>query len=319
MFVVSAAAAVWVYLDAQARFSAGTDGAAWALGTLFALPIFLPIYLVAARPAGRIASCPSCRRGTLAHRASCLHCGQPILFESQPAMWGLGEVAGIAVIFTVSLPLVAGLLGMAAMPTLRGLSALAIVQNGLFIALVLYVVRGRYRLPPASLGIQTAQAPQRAALGAVVGALTIPLSVAAERAAVAIIGALVGRQRAELMAAAEHTNDILTRILIDPLTRGELIWVFVMVCVLVPVGEELFFRGFVYTTLRQWGAALATGLSALFFAAVHQQLVHFLPIFLLGVVLALLLERTRSLIPPIVVHAVNNLVAVLGILYGWDV
>ncbi|MBI3081845.1 MAG: CPBP family intramembrane metalloprotease [Gemmatimonadetes bacterium] len=51
----------------------------------------------------------------------------------------------------------------------------------------------------------------------------------------------------------------------------------------------------------------------------HLELVHFLPIFVLGVVLAYTVERTQSLVPAIVIHGVNNVVAVLTTLYHWNI
>src|SRR2546425_13360543 len=95
---VSAAAAAWVAQDARARFAGGPGGGwGWAVGTLVALPIFLPLYLIAARPLGPVTVCPSCGRGTLGHRAAFLDCRHPITLEGVPATWGLGEVLCVAV------------------------------------------------------------------------------------------------------------------------------------------------------------------------------------------------------------------------------
>jgi membrane protease YdiL (CAAX protease family) len=87
----------------------------------------------------------------------------------------------------------------------------------------------------------------------------------------------------------------------------------------VPIGEEVFFRGFIFSTLRRWGWAWAVTLSSLLFAAVHLQVVHFFPILLLGVVLAVLYQRTGSLVASIAVHGVNNLIAALASLYNWNI
>ena len=317
---VSAAAATWVYVDYRARATGSRwERVAWWLGTLLALPIFLPVYLIAARPPGRLIRCPSCGRPTLAHRAACRHCGTPVAFEPSPEIWGLGEVIGLGLVFMLALPVIAGAVGVAPVPTLGQLSVFAIAQNLLFIGLTVYVVRKRYRLPLDRLGLRGDRWPLWLLGGAVFGAASIPLSVGAESAAVALIGAIVGRGRAEAMAEQEHLTDVLTGILQRPLTPTQIVWIVLLVCVLVPIGEEMFFRGFVYGTLRRWGVAAAAVLSALFFAAVHQQVVHFLPIALLGVILAVLYERTGSLLPAVIVHAANNLVAVLGALYKWNI
>jgi len=316
----SALAATWVHLDHRARADGPRwERVAWWLGTLLALPIFLPIYLLAARPPGHLVRCPACGRPTVAHRAACQHCGNAIAFEPAPRIWGLGEVVGIGVVFMLALPVIAAALRLDDVPSLGELSVFAVAQNGLFVGLIVYVVRARYRLPLAAVGIRAERWPLWAAAGILAGGVSIPISMQAEELAITVIGLVVGRPAAEQMARQEHASDVLTGILQGPLTAAQLAWILVLVCALVPVGEELFFRGFVYGTLRRWGVAAAVGLSALFFAAVHQQLVHFLPIFLLGVILALLYERTGSLVPAVIVHAINNLVAILAVLRHWNI
>jgi membrane protease YdiL (CAAX protease family) len=54
---------------------------------------------------------------------------------------------------------------------------------------------------------------------------------------------------------------------------------------------------------------LAVLVSAVFFAAAHLEPVALLPILLLGVVLAYTYEYTGSLVPGMMAHGVNNLVA----------
>lgn len=317
---VSAATAAWVMQDARARFPGGPgEGWMWAIGSFVALPIFLPLYLIAARPVGRVMICPSCGRGMLSHRATCLHCGHPIIFEAFPETWGLGEVIGVATVFMVSLPVIAQAVGVEEIPTLAQLSTFAVAQNALFLGLAAYVTRVRYRQPLTVLGLRGTRWPWLAAAGVLAGSVTIPISAASERLAVQLIGMVVGPQRAEAMAAAEHANDVLARLLQTGLSTAELAWILILVGVIVPVGEEVFFRGFVYGTLRRWGMWRAVALSAIYFGAVHQQIVHFLPIAVLGMVLALLYERTGSLVSSITVHGVNNVVAILSMWYGWNI
>ena len=101
---------------------------------------------------------------------------------------------------------------------------------------------------------------------------------------------------------------------------NEVLLAVVAVGVVAPVAEELIFRGFIYGALRQrmpWGAAAL--LSAVIFAAFHAPSVQgyvlvLAPTLLLaGVVLAAVYERTRSLIPGMVLHASFNLIAVAAI------
>jgi membrane protease YdiL (CAAX protease family) len=81
--------------------------------------------------------------------------------------------------------------------------------------------------------------------------------------------------------------------------------------VAAPIVEELVFRGVLYRYLRGGlGVVFAIVLSALVFAVLH---VVIPPLFLMGVVLAALAQRTNSLLPGIVLHATNNGLIVLAI------
>ncbi len=89
----------------------------------------------------------------------------------------------------------------------------------------------------------------------------------------------------------------------------------IVVCVIAPISEETIFRGFIYGWLHRWGpAVLAIPLSAVIFSAMHQQLVLFLPLFLVGVVLATLYQGSRSIIPGMLTHALFNLPNIIAIL-----
>ncbi len=80
--------------------------------------------------------------------------------------------------------------------------------------------------------------------------------------------------------------------------------------VVAPVAEEVFFRGYLYAGLRTrlglgWGLAI----SGAIFALAHGIPGVFPPIFLMGVMLALLYELTGLLWPSIALHAAINSLA----------
>ncbi len=82
-------------------------------------------------------------------------------------------------------------------------------------------------------------------------------------------------------------------------------------CVLAPIGEELLFRGALFTWLRQrWSAPTTLVLTAAGFAAIH----GFLPIlplaFALGLGFGWIRERSGSTVPAIALHALHNLIMV---------
>jgi uncharacterized protein len=85
----------------------------------------------------------------------------------------------------------------------------------------------------------------------------------------------------------------------------------------VPFAEELFFRGVVYSALRRYGPVLAALASAALFGIAHGVSVVLVVAFLLGVVNAVLVERSGSIWPAVLAHATNNTTAfVLAYLLG---
>ena len=78
-----------------------------------------------------------------------------------------------------------------------------------------------------------------------------------------------------------------------------------------PFIEELFFRGFMYNAAKKMmGIFWATILTAAIFAALHTNVVGFLPIMVLGVLLAYMYEKTGSLVSSITIHVMHNLAMV---------
>ncbi len=234
--------------------------------------------------------------------------------------WGIGEILAITVLFVIALPMGAILAGLAEPLTLASLSAVTIIQNALFAGLSAYVVVVRYRLDPLRLGVRLDGWRSLAAIGIAAAFATIPLSVASERLAIFLYGVIEGPARAVARAAEEHMSDPLRPVFDQMAGPGQAAWLLFLLAVVVPIGEEVFFRGLVYGGLRsRWGTAVATLASAVFFSAVHVQVIHALPILLLGVILAALYERTGSLLPPIVAHGVNNIIAVVSVWRGWEI
>lgn len=86
----------------------------------------------------------------------------------------------------------------------------------------------------------------------------------------------------------------------------------IAVTVFIPLAEEIFFRGYVYTAIRQRLHPIgAVGLSAFIFGFAHLNLSLLGPLTLIGLSLILLFEYTGSLTAPIVAHATLNAFAVL--------
>jgi membrane protease YdiL (CAAX protease family) len=98
----------------------------------------------------------------------------------------------------------------------------------------------------------------------------------------------------------------------------------VFVCVIAPIAEETFFRGFFFGALRRWrvtvagrdlGTLLAAIVTGIVFGLAHvgsAPAKYLVPLAFLGFMLCLVRWQTRSLYPCIALHSVNNSLA-LGI------
>jgi membrane protease YdiL (CAAX protease family) len=74
-----------------------------------------------------------------------------------------------------------------------------------------------------------------------------------------------------------------------------------------PFVEEAVFRGVLYPAIKQRAnRPLALLLTALLFAAVHANLMTFIPLALFAILLALLYDKTGALLTPMVTHSVFN-------------
>lgn len=81
---------------------------------------------------------------------------------------------------------------------------------------------------------------------------------------------------------------------------------------LVPVMEELVFRGVVLSALRRYGIGFSIAASALVFGLAHMDPSSVVFATIAGLVFGFLYAKTNNLWLPILIHALNNLIATLG-------
>ncbi len=101
--------------------------------------------------------------------------------------------------------------------------------------------------------------------------------------------------------------------LLQPETTLGFILLFIAVGLIAPLGEELLFRGFLQQFLEQhWkDITRAILITALFFATIHMNPYWFVQIYLLGIMLGFLAWKTQSVIPPLILHGLNNSFAMM--------
>ena len=136
--------------------------------------------------------------------------------------------------------------------------------------------------------------------------LVIPLSVA-----LICMGQPLAEGFVRLVALIGYDISAATSIM--PSTPGELAATLILVALLPAIAEEYVFRGCVARAFARKGYVFAVFMSALLFAIMHGSPLQLVHQFLIGVVCAVLFFATRSLWPPIILHFLNNAIAlVLG-------
>ncbi|GKV64695.1 MULTISPECIES: CPBP family intramembrane glutamic endopeptidase [Sporosarcina] len=86
---------------------------------------------------------------------------------------------------------------------------------------------------------------------------------------------------------------------------------FVSACIISPVYEEIFYRGFLYRWFRgRYGIALGMAASSLIFMLVHIPNYNVLPAtFVSGLVFSWTYEKTGSVVPGMIIHGTFNAIA----------
>ncbi|MEE8506427.1 MAG: type II CAAX endopeptidase family protein [Kiloniellales bacterium] len=96
-----------------------------------------------------------------------------------------------------------------------------------------------------------------------------------------------------------------------------LVIMIVMAGVVAPLAEEIAFRGLLYPWLRdRWGVPAAAAASGLCFAALHGVVILIPALTVIGIVLAVLYQRSGSLWTAVIAHGVFNTVMILGLYAG---
>lgn len=117
------------------------------------------------------------------------------------------------------------------------------------------------------------------------------------------------------------------QIILDPLSAilpasdspgvGRGVWAWISVAVFAPVLEELLCRGLLFETLnKRWGIKIAIPLSAIFFGIIHADVSTIIVAVVAGVIFGMLYERTASIFCTIIIHSINNILALSLISFG---
>ena len=112
----------------------------------------------------------------------------------------------------------------------------------------------------------------------------------------------------ELLRITERFSNVAQ----DNLLSGQLIVQLLGLGVLIPITEELLFRGLFYSYLKKympWQAAMLLG--AFVFAVYHGNMIQIIFAFPMGIIITLLYQKWNAITIAIVFHAASNLAAIL--------
>jgi uncharacterized protein len=179
----------------------------------------------------------------------------------------------------------------------KNLWLLSVVSEGVLALGTLFLARIMLEEGSRALGFRGRPAPAQLATGFGVGLLLFVASTAVGAVMTKIFGP---HPQPQAMALLKHHG--IVDFLLD----------FTAVAMVAPIGEEVFFRGFIFTGLAQrMGPYLAMVISAFLFGAAHLEKWVFLPLFVVGVGLAWLYYRTRNLWVNIIAHGTVNAVSLV--------
>lgn len=209
------------------------------------------------------------------------------------ALLGIGLVAGGSVALAAVLTLAA--LGSEEPLSGAFVPAVIAVPHLLMLTAAWYLGIKRYRVPWSTLGFRYPA-----------GRLALLLPWPALLGSLGFSGVYVA-----VITALGLDSLLPTGIDVDILGEGvrRLVTV-VMIGLAGPLIEELFFRGFVLTALAgRLGTLRAAAVTSAIFAAGHVDPGVMVPFFVSGMLLSWLFLRTRSIWPPFLAHATQNLLA----------
>jgi membrane protease YdiL (CAAX protease family) len=125
------------------------------------------------------------------------------------------------------------------------------------------------------------------------------------------VGLLAAPRASSICTGSMHSICSTARCARASRTRPLGLWTLPLALIAAPLFEEFIFRGLIFGGLRRsfgiWPAALA---SAACCSPSCTRRFRSIPVFVLGVCAALVYDRTRSLLAPMIVHAVYNAVVI---------
>ena len=175
------------------------------------------------------------------------------------------------------------------------------------IFVAVYVLRCQYKLDYPSLGFVSR--------GFKVNIL-LPLAVFLAPIAVALLlSALYIRLGAQVQDSI--VQNLSRNIMLQKNNAFDVYFLFMSLAVFTPIAEEIVFRLFIFKFIEKYTNVFwAVCLSAILFAYAHEQRLLFPYFLMIGVILAIIVHKTKSIVPCFVLHAMYNSIAFFAFFFG---
>ena len=218
--------------------------------------------------------------------------------------WGLGDVFKVFVILffaefvlSVFIGVVLGISGVDLENPALILMSSTFFRSVIVFLYICYLTRKTYAVPLKNLGLTASRFLRQVGIGLGAYVAMIPVYLLVLLVITQVIQFFDYQPPVQTPVQILYKEDNPQLLLIFGLFMG----------LVGPFFEEVLFRGFMYQAIKArsgifWGMVI----TSLFFAVLHAHWVALLPIFVLGLILNILFEKTGSIIPGVVMHMTHN-------------
>jgi len=162
---------------------------------------------------------------------------------------------------------------------------------------IFYFIKYKYGLGLHSLGLTSKKFLRNVSIGILGYISIIPLAILT-----LIIGVKISYN-----IGYESEPNLLFLVYFLSSKQITIVYLLLFISVIGPICEEVFFRGFLYKSLRsKFNVKTAVFINSIIFSFLHIDPIGFAPIFFLSIMLSYIYEKTGSLVAPITAHIIHN-------------
>ncbi len=292
----------------------------WVVGVAVFMPFFLPFYILL-RPRRGVFRCPNCGARNPFPVGKCRNCELEIEQLSDLIVhgeWSLADAISIFALSVFTLPM--SLMGLFVALDLMErdtpgwiyLFLSTLVGTAMLVGLPLWFIIKVCHRRLDDIGLIRGHLFRDVMLAVVLVVPVLFMAHFVEEAVVRTVTTVAPSQAEAVRNLQAEEHRVGAEIWPESKNElGKLMGSAILIVFLAPLGEEMVFRGIAYTALRRRGRTRALIVTSLLFAVAHMQVIHFAPIFCIGLVLAYLFERTGSLKPVIALHVLVNFILMI--------